>query len=400
VNIQQSAAPKASVQQLVFGAVNPNDFHTVYQDPTAGSPNGVAYASPQWQAATSGGNVTSNPDCYTRSGVNDGTDNMTVRATFSVSGFTGTNDLIEATSSSFAGACPPVPATLSNGQLIGTITAPIGNTVGDYAMNIAWRVSDNGGKTWSSAGNSTNKMYVTNGNPSGNESLETVLNTGCSAASGQSTYTGVCNSIWAKFKTRSINEVNGALMYYWGATSSIASHGPSGIPADFSTAGLIAQADGRCGAWADFLVDVWGAQGVPAYHSSVTPTDVYRGADAGVVRAAPTGVIISASGITTEVGDYASLIGFVVQTGVSQGGVTTQVFFSDHAVVRLGSTTAPGKHIYDPSYGLDFDTTEGWRNVSERYLVYTDPALSASGTVEFVSHRANKKDSEFSPDKA
>ena len=351
------------MQQLTFGAVNPNDFHAVENDSS-----GATYAAPQWTAG-SGVLPSADPVCYTRSGVNDKTDRMTIDADFDIDGSAPTNgehweiratDLLQGVSSVTA------PAELNgDGFVSGRIVIPIGSNVDTYAMVLDWMVSNNGGKTWVSAGATHNRVYVAGGNPTGSQLLETVLNTGCSAAAGQNTYNAVVNSIWATFQTKHITEIDGRLMHYWGQYASI--EPPPVNSDDFSTSGLIQQADGRCDSWAHFLEDVWGAQGVSSHVWGIYP-----------VGANPPG------------GSNFRLIGFDVKTKTAQGGEASRTDFADHAVVRLSG----GISIYDPSYGAYFSSEQAWRDGSEETLDWKD---IIGGQIDSIDHLLNQPDSVFHP---
>jgi hypothetical protein len=376
VNIQQVAVPTASVYELTFGAFNTKDFHLVERDA-----DGTSYSSPEWLAGSS---PTSSPTqdypiCYTRSGVNTNVVDMTIDAQLHVTGLSGGHYEIEAHFTSPSDITVSTKASLSNGVLSGEVNVPGESNIGVYNTTVVWYISEDGGKTWIKAagsGSTTNKTYVTGGNPAGSQLLDTVLNTGCRAAAGQTTYNGIVNSIWDTFHTRRILEADGnSLMHFWGATSTNNNNAAS----DFTTAGLVSQADGHCQAWASFLVDVWGAQGILASAWSIRPNDAYSARYEALLRS--------------------KVEGFTVKTGVSQGGTTIAGtggaggYFDGHAVVRLGKGGSGGTYIYDPSYGEGYATEQTWRDASEDQIYY----LLADGVTQYpIDHKKRLHDTDFS----
>jgi hypothetical protein len=351
--VNAPTAISASVSQLTFGARNGLDFHAVQQDGTS-----YIYGGVEWQA----GAITPTRDypiCYTRSGVNDKTDEMTIAASFDTAGFVGGNDEIQAEFFSPDQSVVTARASETDGVLSGEIVAPIAAVVGDYLTRIVWRVSNDGGKTWIDAGTTSNKTYVTNGNPAGNQLLETVLNTGCSFAAGQTAYVGIVNSIWAGFAARTITRADGQPMYYWGQ---VASAEPDNQD-DYTAAGLIAQADGRCGAWANFFVDVLGAQGIGASVWGITP---------------------NGSAYAANVAAWQSIAGFDTVVEPGQNNSNPRQSFANHAVVKLLGASS----VYDPSYGRWFITEQAWRDGSE--LDFID-----QGGQKITNHVNGTKDTYF-----
>jgi len=350
-------APTAAVSQLTFGATNASDFHNVQQDGTS-----YIYDGPEWQAGQR-----QYPVCYTRSGTADGNVTMTVAAQLNVTGFVGGNYEVRGT---WDGQQATANATLNGGVLSATLTEtkPMTNVIDKATTDIKWETSSDGGKTWIAAGETKDVTYVVNGKPTGDQLLETVLNTGCVAAKGQKTYNAIVNSIWTGFQARTITRVDGTPMDYYGP---VASKDPTPLPdSDFTTAGLIQYADGRCEAWTHFLIDVWGAQGVAAEYWGITPN----------ANAYPAPAV----GYT--------LAGFQVTTKVAQGGTASTDLFQNHAVVKL----ANGSSVYDPSYGRYFPSEQAWRDGMEENFVY-NPSGGGAGSSEYIAHVSGKniKDSTF-----
>ena len=99
-----------------------------------------------------------------------------------------------------------------------------------------------GGSTWCSAGTSANQTYVTLGDP-----LTTVYHTlvhlGCKNADGENTAANCTSKIWAEFTDRDVRRVDGVQLTYYASYTCC----------NVTTASLLANGDGQCGAWAKFF---------------------------------------------------------------------------------------------------------------------------------------------------
>jgi hypothetical protein len=214
-------------------------------------------------------------------------------------------------------------------------------------ITINWKCTFDGGSTWYDAGISTNRCYVTLGDPL-TAVFYTLVHLGCTNADGEDTTTGCIARIWSKFSDLNVQRVGGTQMQYWGT---YASQYPA--PEDaFSTAGLLKNADGRCGAWARFLIDCFRVQGITS---------------------------ASVQGITTKNILGGNGVGFYVKNWVfstnpptdlpgipAQGNSNPESRFADHAVVLESST------VYDPSYGEDYTNLTIWEDASLDLLLYQD----------------------------
>jgi len=151
------------------------------------------------------------------------------------------------------------------------------------------------------------------------------------------------------FAGLNVKRVDGTQLVYYGAYSSV--NPPPGDA--FTTAGLLANGDGRCGAWARFLRDVLGAQRISA-----------------TVR-----------GIKTKDMPGATGYGFVVKATIpGQGNPSPPTVFADHAVVTYDT------RIYDPSYGRAYNTLIAWEDASLSELLYEELwDLNGNNQIEILS---------------
>ena len=169
----------------------------------------------------------------------------------------------------------------------------------------------------------------------------TVVHTGCVAAKGITGDSAVFDAIWAKFETKSIPKINiengaiveGNVMRYYGPEAF-----SRDVAIEASIRGLLAFEYGRCGAWTQFLGTTLWAQGIGI------------GATFGGLEPVP----------QEYQGSMVTPIAVTVKEAVDgQGGEPGWNFFlapNVHEVIRYGD------RIYDPSYGLDFDTLNAWED--------------------------------------
>lgn len=143
---------------------------------------------------------------------------------------------------------------------------------------------------------------------------------------------------------------------------------PTRSTADNTTAGLLKYWDGRCRAWADFLRDVWAAQGIGSEVWGITPIEkAYKK-------------------------NNWELRGFYIKSTLpGQGNRTPQTEFQNHAVVRLGGTSTS---VYDPSYGAWYPNEQAWRDAAEDKFKYFDPDALVSWWA-CPAHVTGKNDSLF-----
>ncbi|MGI6494607.1 MAG: hypothetical protein ACOX5G_00675 [Kiritimatiellia bacterium] len=150
---------------------------------------------------------------------------------------------------------PETTAAISGNDL--TITDvecsnPFANEIDFFdPMSISWSYSMDGGSTWCSAGTSANQTYVTLGDP-----LTTVYHTlvhlGCKNADGENTATNCTSRIWIEFTDRDVRRVDGVQLTYYASYTC----------GNVTTASLLANGDGQCGAWASLFIDMRKVQGI------------------------------------------------------------------------------------------------------------------------------------------
>ncbi len=126
-------------------------------------------------------------------------------------------------------------------------------------------------------------------------------------------------------------------MQYWGVIA-------SAFPGIFNTTGLVENADGRCGAWSNFLVDVLGSQNIAAVQANIFPT-------------MPAPVLPLGWRYVTAAQDAPNFNhGIDVYQGHSgQSNSFPEYRFNGHAVVKItGLSGTPSTTVYDPSYGKSY----------------------------------------------
>lgn len=225
-------------------------------------------------------------------------------------------------------------------------------------MSIAWSFSVDGGSTWCDAGTSANQTYVTLGDP-----LTTVYHTlahlGCKNADGENTTANCTSKIWTEFTDRDVRRVDGVQLTYYASYTC----------GNVTTASLLANGDGQCGAWAQFFIDMRKVQGIDdtdeyVIFRPISPSGIpqdYVGflvknwtfTGAGSSGHAthpylnlPDSPFIGATSYNwkfAEVNDAAGIPG--------QGNANPASMFNNHQVVISGQ-------YYDPSYGVQHASLE------------------------------------------
>lgn len=130
-------------------------------------------------------------------------------------------------------------------------------------FSIAWKLNYGNGQS-KTAGSTDFKAYVTYAVPVGSVCCsvhpsglyESVLNISCNAAKGKNTQQDVFDAIWNKVKTLSLKTLDGRTLKYYGAGKNTAQNEHD------STVQILRDADGRCGNWATFFIDLLKSQGV------------------------------------------------------------------------------------------------------------------------------------------
>ena len=118
-------------------------------------------------------------------------------------------------------------------------------------MSIAWSVSADGGATWYDAGMSANPTYIALGDPQ-TELYQTLIHLGCKNAKGETSENDVVDDIWAEFTDLDVRRVDGTQLAYYASSNC----------QNITTAELLSQGDGQCGAWAQLLNDTLKCQSI------------------------------------------------------------------------------------------------------------------------------------------
>ena len=327
-----------TAKKITLQSVNFSGNQTVVRD------QGGDYTGPQWLDTDMNGQINdpgvttpySNgtidgateyvyPVSYMRSSTGHDS-RLTATVSLPYSATAGSGWLIKGSAAGYT--FPAQSVSASGGALTATLTAQeaVPQAIRDTEVDITWQLSTDGGASFFTVGENSNRVYVTGGNANG--AHETVLDIGCGSADGvnmredylASDQRTAVDHIWGKFSGLNVKRVDGTLMQY-NHDADTGMHAP----------GMLAHPSGKgqCTAWADLLVKTLGAQGI-----SANPLDIasnQRLSDSGfTVRAMP------AQG--SQGADY------VVATthGTTQGG------FVFHEIVNVG--VYPDR-LFDPSYG-------------------------------------------------
>lgn len=227
-------------------------------------------------------------------------------------------------------------------------------------MDITWQITWDGGTTWCDAGISKNQVYVTLGDPVGGVTIfHTLVHLGCKNADGEATPIGCTDKIWSEFTDRDVRRVDGTRLTYYASYTC----------ANVTTASLLANGDGQCGAWAKFFIDMRKVQGLDDPNEYVIfrpiPQPGIPQYLVGFVVKNWTFVGLGSSGYTTypylNIPD-STLVGatsynwrFAEVTDAvgipGQGTSNPASLFNNHQVVISGE-------YYDPSYGVKHATLQ------------------------------------------
>jgi len=362
------------VREITYGSDKPPAFHLVMKDDGTG-----AYPSPHWlDNDLDGKPENSSPLSYTISNSVANPALGEVRVTANVKlVLTGPSDLTYLVRAKWINgpycASLPAAATLAGTTLAVSVTStkPLPDTIQHTAMGVFWEVSVDDGRTWKSDG-STQANFLYGSIQPGDE-FRTVLHVDTRNAKGLKSPMGgagqvsVLDAIWGDFHNPIPGVLNwqGNELRYYGQYADSDAYNLG----DNTTAGLLKYWDGRCGAWARFLLDVWRTQGI----------NIARlwAIDPNPARTPPSG--------------YPILVGIKVKKMPGQGirvpNARRDRRFRDHAVVGL--TGSQG--VYDPSYGEWSPTPAVWQTKSLEAIVYSnssgtghDDPLTGSNDVIFI----------------
>ncbi len=243
-------------------------------------------------------------------------------------------------------------------------------------MSITWRFSLDDGSTWYTTTTSANQTYVTLGDPV-TMVYHTLAHLGCKNADGETTAAGCTAKIWGEFTDRNVRRVDGVQLTYYASYTC----------GNLTTASLLANGDGQCGAWAKLFIDMRKVQGIDDIDEYVIFEPI---ADDGFVVKNWTFNGAGTSGHPTHpylniFESDATLIGATSYNwtfaevndapGIpGQGNANPASLFNNHQVVISGQ-------YYDPSYGIQHaslqsidDTIDGFY-IAGTYPV-DEPAVS------------------------
>jgi hypothetical protein len=266
----------------------------------------------------------------------------------------------------------PVTTCTINGSEISIkdveCSSPFADSVGFFdPLEITWNYLPKSGSTWWGAGETLNQTYVTLGDPVTTPVFHTLAHLGCKNAAGMNQPAEVTEAIWGEFADQCVRRIDGRqLTYYASYTCS-----------NTSTAALLSNGDGQCGAWAKLFIDLRKVQGIDDSNEYVLFEPI---ADDGFIVKNWTFSGTGLSGNTTypylNVTD-SFLIGLTKYnfrfaevkdaTGVAgQGNSNPASLFNNHQVVIGGV-------YYDPSYGIKYSTLQDIDNSIDGF--YIGPGL-------------------------
>ena len=316
------------LNKLTFSAVNQAHFFDVKRDDTA-----AYYPTPHWETNETTHTVQSSPVLFVSGATVKASDfflmdvkgsipNVNLVAKGVASGGETTLKLVG--TAGYAGGETWTVTTTAEQSLPA-------NKVDCYKpMHIDWRIAFEGSSEFAEAGENTNHVYVSWHAPTTGNLFHTVVDVACRNAKGKTTEAEIVTGIWGDFTDRSVLKSDGTgPMRYWGEIACTNKEtAVCGNAAD-----LVKYADGKCGAWAEFLINTIQVHGLTAVQSTIA-YDSYIGPP-------PT---------------YGYLgnpqRGFYVIDVAGQGGTPCGRKFVNHVVVKSFPGDTNG--IYDPSYGNKF----------------------------------------------
>jgi len=245
----------------------------------------------------------------------------------------------------------------------------------DYmaAMGISWEFSIDGETTWHTAGTSENQTYVTLGNPL-TTAYHTLLHIGCTNADGTSDAAACTAAIWGEFTDCVVKRVDGVQLTYYNDYRTV----------NTTTASLLANGDGQCGAWTAFLLDTRKVQGLDQAGDYVQFEPLvdtgfvvnswnFAGAGKSGIAAYPYLNIPKAQFILAN--NYDWLFAEVTDAaGVAgQGNANPASLFNNHQVALINGV------VYDASYGVTYaseqdidDVIDGFYTIQQVTISETD----------------------------
>ena len=331
------------LKQVIFGG---SGFHSILEDVSQ-----AAYGSPQWLDLNHDGDADENNENHFPLSYLHGSD-MTATALFDVSnGAQLPSPLKVRCTSSAKVTFPDTTAQVNRQTITASMTSNTGlpNAAVYYnPFRLTWSISKDNGKTWIFAGTSDNRLYVTLGNPGSKQ--ESIFDIASRNLSGEMTdKSQIVDTIWSAFKGpmpglhRKVrdghNQTDNKEMKYW----------PEGFntPGNFTAPALISSGEGRCGSWADLLIQALNVHGITSTNEGITPP---QWVPAGYTAKSPWNSFnpwwLCVDGSHPGQGNATPTVSAPDQ------GIGLPTRFNDHAVVRI--TNPAASTVYDPSYALTF----------------------------------------------
>ena len=141
----------------------------------------------------------------------------------------------------------------------------------DPNFQFHWYAAPAGAAASTDLGSSTNELYLS-APLAAQGQYETVVYTGCHYASGQTQNDSIADAIWSNvFSGLTAHKKDGTPLCYY-SPSWQPSVDPTTGGLDMSTKSLLVTGNGRCGNWANFMDDVFAAQGLSSDRVQIAPT--------------------------------------------------------------------------------------------------------------------------------
>ncbi len=369
-----SCSPPTVHAQLRIKEITFSDNHTVERD-TLGS-----FSSPEWQSMVAAADNA--PLCYTR----DTKIKMTVK--FAVTRQPTASEPVQIEGEVSIGSSTmqwTKIITVGSGDtevsatnMASNIELP--NEVNCYdPLTIAWRANP-ASTGWSSAGSSSHIVYVVLADPSGTPVYWTLIDISCRAAAGKTTEDDVVANAYRPFQSRALTRKRDSQnLTYWNPDTTTTTN----------TSQLLARANGsgQCGAWAEFLIDMYKCHGISSA-DKVYIVRNQRRTEAFLVKN------WNFIGTGSHSPPWTHTLGAecVVLPGVSgQRNPNPPPAFENHFIVIHNG------QFYDPSYGsTPFANQTTWENASIDGLFkpgtpglagYKKSAHSTTNLLEFYNMR-------------
>jgi hypothetical protein len=244
-------------------------------------------------------------------------------------------------------------------------------------FDINWSVSYNNELSYNSVGTTKNQVYATLEKPT-TTAFHTLLHLSCKNAKGLNNAATATAAIWSEFTDNIVYKAQ--LPGTTGAPTLLAyQHDALSF---YDTRSFLRYGKGRCGAWARFLVDMLGVQGLQATVSAINPNVT--------PPTPPPGYFYDSAGLQVN----------PVPAQGSGGAAYTTVQFADHAVVKTNNVP---NTIFDPSYGVSYTggsmavAEQAWEDGALAGFVFSYKDSPTTGISVFQADVKGVKEVTFSP---